>query len=139
MPGRKVFVAAATIAACLLAAPRQAFAKPLFGFFPSPPELTFQSVVETFKAIARHADVVLIQRNIPWKVFAAASGAQAADISDLAGMVELARRNGLGTISTRAGSDSPRKSTRTKTPIRTTTRFSSASIGRVCKDKGHRT
>ncbi len=41
----------------------------LYGFFPSPPKATTQSVIETYQAIGQHGDVVLLQQNIPWDAF----------------------------------------------------------------------
>src|SRR3990172_8248951 len=40
-----------------------------YGFFPSPPLPTYESVLETFQAMGEHGDVVLIQQNIPWDEF----------------------------------------------------------------------
>ena len=47
----------------------------VYGFFPSPPEATTQSVIDTYKAIGQHGDVVLLQQNIPWETFAASAEA----------------------------------------------------------------
>src|SRR5688572_17254854 len=41
----------------------------VYGFFPSPPDITFESVLATIKAIGEHGDVLLVQRNIPWNDF----------------------------------------------------------------------
>jgi len=40
-----------------------------YGFFPTPPEVSLDSVFATYKAIGQHADVVLVQENIPWADF----------------------------------------------------------------------
>jgi hypothetical protein len=68
-----------------------------FGFFPSAPEMTTQSVLANYDALGKHADVVLLQRSVPWKDFAAGVNA-AGDMEDLAGLVKLGRANGLEPI-----------------------------------------
>jgi hypothetical protein len=40
----------------------------LYGFFPSPPEVSTQGVIDIYKAIGQHADVVLLQQNVPWRI-----------------------------------------------------------------------
>jgi hypothetical protein len=67
----------------------------LYGFFPSPPEITRESILATHKALGEHGDLVLIARNVPWKEFASGGRPDSADIKDLAGMVQLSRQNGL--------------------------------------------
>lgn len=39
------------------------------GFFPSPPEVSLQSVFQLYKDIAQHGDFVLIQQNAAWEDF----------------------------------------------------------------------
>jgi hypothetical protein len=67
----------------------------LFGFFPSPPEISYQSLVDTFRAMGQHGDAVLIQRAVPWETFKTEAGAASADISEVTGLVTLARQNNL--------------------------------------------
>jgi hypothetical protein len=70
----------------------------VYGFFPSPPEATTQSVIDTYKAISQHGDVVLLQQNIPWETFAASVEADSPAISDIHNQYLLARQNGLEVI-----------------------------------------
>jgi len=86
-----VFLAAAVALPALDSAP----ARTLYGFFPSPPELTNESVIATFKAIGQHADTVLLARNVPWGDFVGGVDGSSADIEQLTTMVSLARTNGL--------------------------------------------
>ena len=55
----------------------------LYGFFPSPPEVTIESVMATYEAIGEHGDVVLLQQNIPWKDFAESADAESSAIADI--------------------------------------------------------
>jgi hypothetical protein len=70
----------------------------LYGFFPSPAEVTTQSVIDTYKAIGRHADVVLVQQNIPWNDFVASTDAASSHITDIHNQYILAHQNGLEVI-----------------------------------------
>ncbi len=70
----------------------------VYGFFPSPPEATTQSIIDTYKAIGQHADVVLLQQNIPWEAFAASIDADNPSITDIHNQYLLARQNGLEVI-----------------------------------------
>jgi hypothetical protein len=70
----------------------------LYGFFPSPPEATTQSIIDTFKAIGQHADVILLQQNIPWEAFAISVNADSPAITDIHNQYLLAHQNGLEVI-----------------------------------------
>jgi hypothetical protein len=70
----------------------------LYGFFPSPPEVTTQSVYDTYKTIGQHADVVLLQQNIPWNEFAASPDGTSSHITDIHNQYILAHRNGLEVV-----------------------------------------
>jgi len=70
----------------------------LYGFFPSPPEVSLQSVMDTYAAIAQHGDVVLLQQNIPWEEFAAGADGESAAITDIHNQYVLARQNGLEVV-----------------------------------------
>jgi hypothetical protein len=70
----------------------------LYGFFPSPPEVTTQSVMDTFKAIGQHGDVVLVQQNVPWADFAAGADAESQGLTDIRNQYILARQQGLDVI-----------------------------------------
>lgn len=38
----------------------------VYGFFPSPPEVSLESVINTYRALGEHADVVLLQQAVEW-------------------------------------------------------------------------
>jgi len=69
-----------------------------YGFFPSPPQPTYESVLETFQAMGEHGDVVLIQQNIPWDEFIEDSEGESQTITDIRNQVILARQNGLEAV-----------------------------------------
>jgi hypothetical protein len=70
----------------------------LYGFFPSPPEASTQSIVETYQQIAKHGDVVLLQPAIPWAVFEQGVEVESKAINDIRGQYVLAHQNGLEVI-----------------------------------------
>jgi hypothetical protein len=70
----------------------------VYGFFPSPPEVSLQSVIDTYKAIGQHGDVVLLQQNIPWQDFVKGSDAASTAITDIHNQIILAHQNGLDAI-----------------------------------------
>jgi hypothetical protein len=70
----------------------------LYGFFPSPPEATTQSVFDTYAAIGRHGDVVLLQQNIPWRDFVDGPDAKSQAITDIHNQYILAHQNGLEVV-----------------------------------------
>ena len=69
-----------------------------YGFFPSPPEMTIESVMATIKGIGQHGDVLLVQRNVPWSDFVKSPDAASQDISDARNMMILARQNNLEAV-----------------------------------------
>ena len=69
-----------------------------YGFFPTPPEVSVESVVNNMIAISEHADVVLFQEEIPWSDFLESPDADSQKLEDLRGMVQLAAGNGLELI-----------------------------------------
>ncbi|HET7009658.1 MAG TPA: hypothetical protein VFI11_02685 [Anaerolineales bacterium] len=69
-----------------------------YGFFPSPPKPTFASILETFRSIGEHGDVVLIQPNIPWEEFVESGEGESQAITDIRNQVILAGQNGLEAI-----------------------------------------
>jgi hypothetical protein len=69
-----------------------------YGFFPSPPEITWQSVLSHYADMARHADVVLLQQNIPWQAFPLEGDAEPQPLIDIRNQVTLAHQNGLEPI-----------------------------------------
>jgi hypothetical protein len=70
----------------------------LYGFFPSPPKASTQSVIDTYKAIGQHGDIVLLQQNIPWQDFTSGVDAASQAITDIHNQYILAHQNGLEII-----------------------------------------
>lgn len=66
-----------------------------YGFFPSPPEATLESVLNHFKALGEHADFILIQPNIPWDDFVDGIDGESESRTDLRNQTILAQQNGL--------------------------------------------
>jgi len=66
-----------------------------FGFFPSPPEITLQSVLRHFGELGDHADFVLAQPSIPWQVWESEGAAEPQPLIDLRNQAILAEQNGL--------------------------------------------
>jgi hypothetical protein len=69
-----------------------------YGFFPSPPEATSESVLNHFRALEEHADFILIQPNIPWDEFVDDEEGESERRTDLRNQTILAGMNGLGWI-----------------------------------------
>lgn len=69
-----------------------------YGFFPTPPEISVESVVNHLKNISEHADVVLFQQEIPWTDFAESPSANSEKLAELRGLVQLAAGHGLEPI-----------------------------------------
>lgn len=72
--------------------------KTAYGFFPSPPEVSQQSVLDLYKVLGKHADVVLLQQNIPWSDFSKSPDAPSQAITDIHNQYILAHQNGLEVI-----------------------------------------
>ncbi|GAB4505232.1 MAG: hypothetical protein Fur0043_22270 [Anaerolineales bacterium] len=70
----------------------------IYGFFPSPPQLTTEALIATIQGIGEHGDVMLIQRAIPWADFIESADSKSQDIVDLRNMMTLAGQNGLEVI-----------------------------------------
>jgi hypothetical protein len=66
-----------------------------FGFFPSPPEPSLESIRQTFRDLGQHADIVLVQQNIPWVDFIRSSDATSQSLTDILNQRALAEQNGL--------------------------------------------
>ncbi len=66
-----------------------------YGFFPSPPDATSESVLNHFKALGEHADFILIQPNIPWEDFVADTEGDSQSSTDIRNQTILAQMNGL--------------------------------------------
>lgn len=69
-----------------------------YGFFPSPPRASLESVLDTFHDIGEHADVVLVQQNIAWLDFVESPDADSQRVTDIVNQQTLARQNGLEVI-----------------------------------------
>ena len=69
-----------------------------YGFFPSPPEVSIESVFQTFKGISEHGDFVLIQQNTPWEDFAGGVDGESQPRTDLTNQVTLAKQNNVSYI-----------------------------------------
>jgi hypothetical protein len=69
-----------------------------YGFFPNPSEATLESVLDTFDALGKHADVILSQPNVPWEEFIESVDGESQARTDLRNQVALARRQGLDWI-----------------------------------------
>ena len=70
----------------------------LYGFFPSPPEASLQSVMDTYTALGEHADVVLLQQAIPWEDMLESPDAESQAITDIHNQYVLAYQNGLEVV-----------------------------------------
>jgi hypothetical protein len=70
----------------------------VYGFFPSPPEVTFDSVLKLFKDLGNHADFVLIQQNVPWSEFENSVDGQSQKRTDIINQVKLSQQNNLAYI-----------------------------------------
>ena len=66
-----------------------------YGFFPSPPEVSLQSVFQTFKDIGEHGDFVLIQQNTAWEDFVSGTDGESQTRTDIINQVKLTRQNNL--------------------------------------------
>ena len=67
-----------------------------YGFFPSPPEATLESILQLYKDISAHGDFVLIQQNTAWEDFAEGGvDGKSQTRTDLLNQVKLARQNNL--------------------------------------------
>ncbi len=72
--------------------------KTAYGFFPSPPEVSLESIFQLFKDMGAHGDFVLIQQNTTWEDFVNGSDGESQTRTDLINQVALARQNDLETI-----------------------------------------
>ncbi|MEW6030061.1 MAG: hypothetical protein AB1554_11360 [Chloroflexota bacterium] len=70
----------------------------VYGFFPSPPEVSLESIIQHFKDMGEHGDFVLIQQNTDWAGFANGVDGESQSRTDLKNQVTLARQNNIGCI-----------------------------------------
>jgi hypothetical protein len=69
-----------------------------YGFFPSPPEASLESVLEHYRSMGDHADFVLFQHTIPWEDFLSDVEGDTPKRKDIRNQMILARQNGLDAI-----------------------------------------
>ena len=69
-----------------------------YGFFPTPVEVSLEAVFDIYKKIGQHGDVVLMQREIPWKEFVDSAEGQSKAIDDIHNQYILAHQNNLDVI-----------------------------------------
>jgi hypothetical protein len=66
-----------------------------YGFFPSPPEASLESILQLYKDMGEHGDFVLIQQNTAWEDFLTGTESESQTRTDLINQVKLARQNEL--------------------------------------------
>ncbi|HRJ58205.1 MAG TPA: hypothetical protein PLV64_18095 [Anaerolineales bacterium] len=66
-----------------------------YGFYPSPPEISLESVFQTFKDMAIYGDFVLIQQNVDWESFISGVDGESQQRTDITNQIILARQNSL--------------------------------------------
>ncbi len=69
--------------------------KTAYGFFPSPPEATLESIFQLYKDMDSHGDFVLIQQNTAWEDFVNGTDGESQTRTDLINQVKLANQNNL--------------------------------------------
>lgn len=69
-----------------------------YGFFPSPPEASLDSILNHYQSIGEHADFVLFQHAIPWEDFLESADCKSQRCTDIRNQMTLARSNGLDAI-----------------------------------------
>ncbi|MBN1692459.1 MAG: hypothetical protein JW845_02770 [Dehalococcoidales bacterium] len=75
-----------------------ALGRTAYGFFPSPTEATVQGIFDIYEAMGRHADVALLQQNIPWEEFVDSVQTNSKTIIDIGNQYTLSHENGLEVI-----------------------------------------
>lgn len=70
----------------------------LRGFFPSPPQVTIESVLALYRALGEHGDVVLLQNEPDWTSFLAGVEGESEKRTDIANQVTLAHQQNLDAI-----------------------------------------
>lgn len=85
----------AAVATFFLAFSPGAHAQTLYGFFPSPPVMTTESVIATFKALGEHGELVLIARSVPWKSFVRGPDQGSPEMKELTDIMRLSKQNNL--------------------------------------------
>ena len=94
--------------ACGAQVPSEPFPKPensvfdagrtVYGFFPSPPEASLDSILNHYKSLGEHADFVLFQHAIPWEDFLNSVDGESQKRTDIRNQMSLAVQNGLEAV-----------------------------------------
>jgi len=66
-----------------------------YGFFPSPPEVSLDSIFQLYKDMGQHGDFVLIQQNTAWEDFVNSTESESQTRTDLINQGKLAHQNNL--------------------------------------------
>lgn len=69
-----------------------------YGFFPTPPEVSLESLFAHYRAMGEHADVSLVQEVIPWDDFVNGIEVESQKITDLQNARTLTLANNLDSI-----------------------------------------
>jgi hypothetical protein len=69
-----------------------------YGFFPTPPEVSLESVFAHYKSMGQHADVSLVQETIPWTEFVNGVDVESQKITDMQNARTLTLANNLDSI-----------------------------------------
>ncbi len=72
--------------------------KTSYGFFPTPTEISLEAVFDIYKKLGKNGDVVLLQREIPWKDFKTSADGKSSQIDDIHNQYILAHQNNLDVI-----------------------------------------
>ncbi|KAA3647797.1 MAG: hypothetical protein DWQ07_02100 [Chloroflexi bacterium] len=70
----------------------------VFGFFPSPPEASFEAIISHFQLLGQHADFILMQREVPWKDFVDGTEGESQQRTDIENLTILTEQNGMDRI-----------------------------------------
>lgn len=72
--------------------------KTKFGFFPTPPEPTEESIISNLQAMSQHADVLLFQESVPWNEFKGSCEIDSGKITELTNILSFVNAIGLKPI-----------------------------------------
>ena len=72
--------------------------KTAYGFYPSPPEVSLDSVFQLYKDMSAYGDFVLIQQNTAWEDFVNGADGKSQTRTDIINQTILASQNDLETI-----------------------------------------
>lgn len=69
-----------------------------YGFFPTPPQVSMDSLFAHYRALAQNADVLLVQENVPWADFVNGIEVESSKIDDMRNARKLADAHNLASI-----------------------------------------